>query len=220
MKKRVVRTIVAMTLAMMLSLGTAVVPGTGMAAADSPLGMVTVQAATVKLTGTYHQTDARKMLKKINKFRTGKNAWYWNETNSAKVKAKGLKNLTYDYKLEKVAMKRAAEIAVSFSHTRPNGQLCFSLYPDGYMWKGENIAMGTSGLMTCSNTFKMWQETNYPYSGQGHRRNMLSSGFTSVGIACFEYKGAKYWVQEFGSPLIGKKMTKAVDGKKTVKVAK
>ena len=183
-------------------------------------GKVTAQAGTVKVTGKYYQTDARKMLSKINKFRTGKNAWYWNESDTAKVKVKGLKKLTYDYQLEKVAMKRAAEIAIQFSHTRPNGKLCFSLYPDGYGWKGENIAMGTSSIMPMSSAFKLWQETNYPYAGQGHRRNMLHSGFTCVGIACFEYNGCKYWVQEFGSPNNGKKKTKAVNGKKTVKVAK
>ena len=183
-------------------------------------GKVTAQAGSVKLTGKYYQSDARKMLSKINKFRTGKNAWYWNESDPAKIKVKGLKKLTYDYKLEKVAMKRAAEIAISFEHKRPNGTSCFSAYPDGYGWKGENIAMGTSRIMPMSNAFKLWQETNEPYAFQGHRRNMLHSGFTCVGIACFEYNGNKYWVQEFGSPNNGKKKTKAVNGKKTVKVAK
>ncbi|MCR5338945.1 MAG: hypothetical protein K6E75_10335 [Lachnospiraceae bacterium] len=183
-------------------------------------GKVTAQAGTVKVTGKYYQTDARKMLSKINKFRTGKNAWYWSETDTEKVRVKGLKKLTYDYKLEKIAMKRAAEIAISFSHTRPNGKSCFSAYPDGYGWKGENIAMGTSRIMPMSSAFTLWQETDCPYAGQGHRRNMLHSGFTCVGIACFEYNGAKYWVQEFGSPNNGKKKTKAVNGKKTVKVAK
>ena len=87
---------------------------------------VTSQAATktVKITGKYYQSDSRKMLKKINSFRTGKNAWYYNESGK-KVKLKNLKKLSYDYKLEKAAMKRAAEIKYSFSHTRPKEKTAF-----------------------------------------------------------------------------------------------
>ena len=40
-----------------------------------------------------------------------------------------------------------------------------------------------------------------------------------IGIACFEVNGAKYWVQEFGSPNSGMEKTKAVNKKKTVKVS-
>ena len=118
-------------------------------------------------------------------------------------------------------MKRAAEISVEFSHTRPNGKNCFSLYPDGYSWKGENIAMGSgNSLGTPEQALEAWKETNEPYSGQGHRRNMLNEGFTSIGIACFEVDGVKYWVQEFGAPNSGTEKTKAVDGTRTVKIKK
>lgn len=41
-----------------------------------------------------------------------------------------------------------------------------------------------------------WKETQYKYDGQGHRRNMLSVYFNSVGIACYMYEGVKYWVQD------------------------
>ncbi len=175
-----------------------------------------VQAKTVSVKGTYHQTDARKMLKKINKFRTGDDAWYYtSEGSDDKTVLKDLSKFKYDYTLEKIAMKRAAEIAVSFSHTRPNGSDCFSCYPDGYMWKGENIAYGQDSVNSVMND---WKETNEPYSGQGHRRNMLSENFTCIGIACFEYNGMKYWVQEFGSPTINTEKTKACDKTKTVKV--
>ena len=181
------------------------------------LSTVKASAKTVKITGKYYQTDARKMLSKINKFRTGSQAWYYTPEGS-KTYEKGLKKLKYDYSLEKVAMKRAAEIARSFSHTRPNGTLCFSAYPKGYMAMGENIAMGTSYIMGMNSTFELWQETNQPYAGQGHRRNMLSNYFTCVGVACFEVNGCKYWVQEFGSPTLNKKKTKACNGVKTVKI--
>ena len=47
-------------------------------------------------------------------------------------------------------------------------------------------------------TFTLWQETDQGYEGQGHRRNMLASDFTTIGIACFVADGNCYWVQEFG----------------------
>ena len=97
---------------------------------------------------------------------------------------------------------------------------CFSLYPDGYTSMGENIAMGTSSIMSMEQTLDLWKETDEPYEGQGHRRNMLSPNFTSIGIACFEVNGERYWVQEFGSPNSGLAKTKAVDSKKTVNVKK
>ena len=174
--------------------------------------------------GRYYQTDARKMLSMLNTFRTGKQAWYYKKPGSKKkvelkkVKLKNLRKLKYDYKLEKVAMKRAAEIAVYFSHTRPDKTQWNTAFPSGYMYRGENLAMGTSSYMTAKTTMELWKETKESYNGQGHRRNMLYSSFKCVGIACFEYEGNKYWVQEFGSPRLGSKKTTAVNKVKTVKV--
>lgn len=58
----------------------------------------------VSITAQYGQTEARTMLSMINSFRTGNEAWAWDKTDSNKVQYKDLKNLTYDYGLEKVAM--------------------------------------------------------------------------------------------------------------------
>ena len=185
----------------------------------SLLRPVSASAKTVKVKGKYYQTDARKMLSMINSFRTGKEAWYYKKDGSnKKVKLKNLKKLKYDSTLEKAAMQRAAEISLLFSHTRPNGTPCFTAYPKGYLSKGENIAYGTASWMTMKSTLELWKETDASYSGQGHRRNMLSKDFTCVGIACFEVNGEKYWVQEFGSPRNGTKKTTAVNKTKTVKV--
>lgn len=167
------------------------------------LGMNTnVQAAyeptmTLNISVKYGQTEARTMLDMINKFRTGKDAWYWNEDNKTKTNCE-LGNLTYDYNLEKIAMQRAAEIALEYSHTRPNGEMCFSIYPEGYFAAGENIAAGNGPYSSAKAIFTAWQETNEKYDGQGHRRNMLSSNFKSVGIGHVYYNGFHYWVQEFG----------------------
>ncbi len=207
-----------MKLKKLLAIGLALSLALTPAASDIFLtpGVAYAATKTVKVKGVYHQSDARKMLKKINKFRTGDDAWYYeSEGSDEKVRLDSLEKYTYDYTLEKVAMKRAAEIAYSFSHTRPNGEDCFSLYPDGYGYKGENIAMGQP---TVASVFESWQETNESYSGQGHRRNMLDENFTCIGIACFEVNGYKYWVQEFGSPTLDTEKTAANNKTKTVKI--
>ena len=75
----------------------------------------------LKIEVTYQQSTARQMLPMINEFRTGSDAWAWNSDNSEKIYYTGLSELQYDYELEKAAMQRAAEIAVLFAHTRPDG---------------------------------------------------------------------------------------------------
>lgn len=136
----------------------------------------------------------------LNKFRTTKKVWQWKPGNKSKQyfntkKSNTLSELKRDAALEKTAKKRAKEIAKSFSHTRPNGKTCFSIYPSKFSSCGENIA---AGYATPKAVTEGWKETNFKYEGQGHRRNMLSKDFTSVGIACYQVNGYKYWVQCFG----------------------
>lgn len=152
----------------------------------------------MKMTVKYDQTEARAMLPLINEFRKSDDAWCWNSSNTQKVQCTGLKDLTYDYGLEQIAMQRAAEIAVVFDHTRPNEEICFTCTYNGVCTNGENIAAGFYMCSTKEEAFELWQETNEYYDGQGHRRSMLSSSFTTVGIARVEYNGSHYWVQEFG----------------------
>ncbi|MDO4340884.1 MAG: CAP domain-containing protein [Eubacteriales bacterium] len=166
---------------------------------------------TVNVKGRYGQTEARTMLNMINEFRTGSEAWEWNPDNQTKKYHTNLAPLTYDYDLEQAAMLRAMEIALSFEHTRPNGTSCFTTYSGGAC--GENIAAGYSSAAAA---FVGWQETDEDYSGQGHRRNMLSSSFTAIGIGHVYYNGCHYWVQEFRNPVIGTAATAANDGE-TVK---
>ena len=144
---------------------------------------------------TYHQTEARTMLGKINALRTGRNAWYWNSDNATKTVRTGLSALQYDYELEKAAMQRAAELVAVYSHTRPNNGKADEMF--SWTSYGENIAYGQK---TADIVQTVWEEADQPYSGQGHRRNMLNKNFTAVGLACAEYNGCKFWVQEFRSP--------------------
>ncbi|MCC8067813.1 MAG: CAP domain-containing protein, partial [Clostridiales bacterium] len=152
------------------------------------------------VTVTYGQTTARTMLDMINELRTGDDAWYWNSDDTTKTVCSGLSELTYDYDLEAIAMQRAAEIALYYSHTRPDGNTCWTAYDDNsysYWACGENIA---AGYTSAASVFTGWAEEDESYSGQGHRRNMLNSNFTSVGIGHVYYNGIHYWVQEFAYP--------------------
>ena len=162
-----------------------------------PLGVMEAEAATppVKIKVTYGQTEARAMLADINAFRTSEtDAWCWDMSDSTKQPC-STTELEYDYELERVAMQRAAEIALSYDHTRPNGKACSTAYPSGYRGMGENIA---AGYASAAEVFDGWKEENESYAGQGHRRNMLSAKFKAVGIGHVVYQGCHYWVQEFG----------------------
>ena len=163
---------------------------------------------TVTVSGTMGQTEARSMLAMINEFRHSSDAWYWNPDNTTKTVCSGLPDLTYDYNLEKIAMQRAVEIALHFDHTRPNNTLCFTLTYGGTQSYAENIAAGQT---SATSAYTAWREDNDMYSGQGHRRAMLSNSYHAVGIGHFYYNGYHYWVQEFGSSNSGAAVTAAED---------
>ena len=173
---------------------------------------------SVKITPEYRQSTARSMCPVLNKWRAGNN-WYYSNNNT-KLYVSGLKALKYDYTLEQYAMQRAAEIAISFEHKRPRGDSKHGL--SGYMGVGENIAATTNVKgSTVDYGMAMFKEEDKPYSGQGHRRMMLSvpAAFDAVGVACVYYKGCYYWVQEFGvTSKPNTTPTTAVNGNKTMKV--
>lgn len=177
--------------------------------------------STVKVEAKYDQTDARRMLQSINDFRTSTtDAWYWNEDNKTKTvyntgNNKKLGTLVYDYDLEAIAMQRAAEIALQFSHTRPNGQAWSTTLSNKNRSYGENIAAGYTSV---EDVFEGWQETNKDYSGQGHRRNMLIPGFQSVGVGYAVVNGVKCWVQEFSYYTYNTGMVSGRDGNQKVNV--
>ncbi len=176
------------------------------------------EAAEISYEPVFNQTEARSMLDYINDFRTGDDAWYLNSDNTTKTYCNNLQPLVYDYDLEKVAMQRAAEIAIAWGHTRPDGSSTWTAYDDcGYeRWgAGENIAAGYGSAYS---VYIGWREDDYDYSGQGHRRNMLSSGFKAIGIACVTVGGYKYWVQEFSSYVSSDQPTTANDSATPVKV--
>ena len=194
-------------------------------------GMITSVAdeslkKSVTIDVVYHQTESREMLEDINKWRADGPS-YWDPQNIQRF-SPNTSPLTYDYGLEKVAMQRAAELVLNYNsgHLRPDGSKCFTCYVDGVRAYGENIAKGQADA---AEVFKAWKEDNDPFSGQGHRRSMLgiiynSNGqlyndtFTAIGIACVEFNGQKYWVQEFGYSNSGTPETFALDSSIDVEV--
>ncbi|MCD7839817.1 MAG: Ig-like domain-containing protein [Erysipelotrichaceae bacterium] len=167
----------------------------------------TASTADVTVNVKYQQTMARSILSMVNSFRTGSETWCWNPDNETTTTVSGLSELQYDYSLEQVAMQRAAELAISYSHTRPDGSTCWTAYDDYNYSKnsaGENIARRQT---SAQQVFNSWLEANEKYSGQGHRRNMLGIGidengtftdyeFNAIGIACVYYNGTYYWAME------------------------
>ena len=120
MRKNKAKREIALILAMILS---------GMIFLSGIMSITAFAASGTQLTYTvtYGQTEARSMLASINAWRTGSDAWYWNSDNATKTTLSGAAQLEYDYGLERIAMKRAAELAISFSHSSGWYQLFFCI---------------------------------------------------------------------------------------------
>ncbi len=180
-----------------------------------------VEAVPVNISVKYGQTEARTILDMINEARTNPAyAWYWDKTDTERIACPGLEELQYDYDLERVAMKRAAEIALSYAHERPIGGKVWDIYDEEnieYRAVGENIAVAQK---TASDVNFAWREDNYLYGGQGHRRNMLSDKFNCVGIGHVYYNNVNYWVEVFAyRPKINTTEVPANDSTQTVSVS-
>ena len=103
----------------------------------------------------------------------------------------GLNGVTLDTALCKAASVRAGEIVRSFSHTRPNGNTCFSVLGElgiTYRGAGENIAYGQP---TAREVMTAWMNS------EGHRANILNASFTRLGVGIVKNGSTMYWAQMF-----------------------
>lgn len=99
--------------------------------------------------------------------------------------AAGVAPVAHRADLQSYASLRAAEIKEQFSHTRPDGTDCFTVFGDRFFWAmGENIAMGQR---TIEEVMEDWM--NSP----GHRENILSEDFNGVAVGFDD----NHWVQLF-----------------------
>lgn len=122
----------------------------------------------------------------------------FNKVNEERAKA-GVAPLSYNNTMQKYARIKSEDMGVKkyFSHEDPNGQLITAkMKADGVSYKawGENIAYlsGYSGDANIANQFM----TNWMNSS-GHRANILSPDFTSIGIGVYKVGNTYYATQEF-----------------------
>lgn len=101
--------------------------------------------------------------------------------------ARGLPAFTWDANLELCAQIRATEITSSFSHTRPDNTLFYTVNSD-LMW-AENLA---KGYTDASSLVAGWM--NSPT----HAANILDGELATCSIAVYESNGTLYFAQEFG----------------------
>ncbi|MEK3935758.1 S-layer homology domain-containing protein [Sporosarcina sp. FSL W7-1349] len=106
----------------------------------------------------------------------------------------GLKALTHDPELSKIAQAKAEDMAKNnyFSHTSPTyGSVEDMLDRFKYKWTayGENIAMGYTSPADVVNG---WMNST------GHRANILDAKFTHIGSGyATNAQGTTYWVHQF-----------------------
>ena len=108
----------------------------------------------------------------------------------------GIGELVMDAAMMEMAVRRAAECAISFSHTRPDGQGFDTARPSGTTYEkqdmAENILRDPGGNATPAAVTQSW------YDSPGHYTNMMNEKYASVGIACVRDRaGHAYWVQDF-----------------------
>ena len=151
------------------------------------------ETVPINVTVTNDYTSAYEVLELVNKER----------------KAEGLNELKMDKDLLDSAMIRASELVLNFSHTRPNGTSCFTAISKPFSHMGENIAAGYSNA---EYVMQGWMES------PGHKANILTGDFTSIGIGCVKYGNVPYWVQLFGKSDIVAPAVKLNNSKITRKI--
>lgn len=122
----------------------------------------------------------------------------FNKVNEERVKS-GVSPLSYSNTMKKYARIKSKDMGVRkyFSHEDPSGQLITAkMKADGVSYNvwGENIAYigGQLGNASLANQFM----TNWMNSS-GHRKNILSSNFKSMGVGVYKIGNTYYATQEF-----------------------
>lgn len=108
--------------------------------------------------------------------------------------SRGRSSLEWSDELADLAQIRAEELVESFSHTRPDGSVCFTVIEEAGMsfsMAAENIAMGTDWAFGPDEVMDSWMNSS------GHRANILHSSLEEIGVGCYHSGGNLYWVQLF-----------------------
>lgn len=122
----------------------------------------------------------------------------FNKVNEERAKA-GVQALTYNPTMETYARIKSKDMGVRnyFDHVDPDGEMITAqMARDGVSYNawGENIAYigGVTDPVALANQFM----TNWMNS-PGHRANILSTNFTSIGIGVYKSGNKYYATQEF-----------------------
>ncbi len=142
-------------------------------------------SSEVTFTVAYDEDAAGAVAEMVNELRTGQ----------------GLEELAEDENLAAIAMQRAAETAICWSHTRPDGTEAWSAYSEYrgdheefvFTQIGEAIACGPG---EAEEIFAAWTQEQGTYADLGNRENILSEDYNAVGIACASYNDTCFWVLE------------------------
>ncbi|MGN9865788.1 CAP domain-containing protein [Bacillus swezeyi] len=113
------------------------------------------------------------------------------ELTNAERKKQGLKPLTLDEKLSKVARTKSQDMKDNnyFDHNSPTYGSPFDMmkkFGISYRTAGENIA---KGQRTPQEVVKAWMNS------EGHRKNIMNPDFTHIGVGYV--KDGNYWTQQF-----------------------
>lgn len=122
----------------------------------------------------------------------------FNKVNEERAKA-GVQALTYNSTMETYARIKSKDMGVRnyFDHVDPDGEMITAqMARDGVSYNawGENIAYigGVTDPVALANQFM----TNWMNS-PGHRANILSTNFTSIGVGVYKSGNKYYATQEF-----------------------
>ncbi len=107
-----------------------------------------------------------------------------NQVNELRAE-KGVGKLKMDSTLLNNAMQRAAEIAVKYDHTRPDGTSCFKINDK---INSENI---TFKYATPEKAMESWVKS------APHLANIVNKDYKYMGVGCVIQDGTYYWVQVF-----------------------
>jgi len=188
MKKHMKRRLLAVLLTAMMLL-TMVIPsnaaelGSAVEVEDeSELYGSSSDSITLTATATFESATKEAILARVNEIR--KEA-YEEGLVSKYVPMK------WSTELEQIAMTRAFEGSISWSHTRPDGSSCFTATSNGISSSGENIAWGAS-ILGAINMYYGEKDAYVNNTGgvTGHYTNMIKPDKCYMGTARYGYTSA------------------------------
>lgn len=109
----------------------------------------------------------------------------YDEINRERV-SKSRSKVVMDKELMNYAMLRCKELAIKFSHNRPNGKSFYSAFDRAY---GEDIFTGSTSY---EYVMEQWLQSS------DSRQDILTDYYKSVGVGAVEVDGSYYWVLIFG----------------------